>query len=329
MEAKVEEFDIEEPRYKELAKFVDDWVELHRGEKFDLDLICRQLEAVSRKARMCVASKLAYDVKRGKLEKLERYYIYIDNTINKLDWLKASKANHLTLQWPFGVEDESAFDFEETIMIPEKGIVVIAGVTNTGKSTFCRNFLWCNMDRYHCTYFSSETSAEDFADYASRMTWRNPVNEDGNSKFDLIWRNKDWKHVIQPDDINIIDWINMGDNFYQIGTIIEGIKEKLDKGICVIALQKDPSKELGTGGQWSEHLASLYMTIDFGRLTVKKAKKWRKVNPNNKSFGFDIIDYGTHFHRIREVKRCYKCYGTGKYKGSECEECHGLGHIDL
>ncbi len=316
-----------ELKYKHISKMVDEWLEIHQGERFDLDTICRQLEAVSREARQLIAIKLRNEVVKGKLNKLNNLYRYIDNTLVKMDWLNASKSAHLDLQWPFGM-DESFFGFEKNIMIPEKGIIVMAGVTNTGKSTFCRNFLWVNMNKYHCTYFSSETSAEDFADYFSRMDWRNPVNEDGTPKFDLVWRNRDWADVIQPNDINIIDWINMGDNFYQIGTIIEGIKEKLDKGICLIALQKDPNKDLGVGGMWSEHLSSLYMTMDFGKLTVKKSKKWKNVNPNYTMWGFDIVDYGTHFHRIREVKKCFKCYGTGKTKAGECEECHGHGYID-
>jgi hypothetical protein len=322
------ENEVVEIRYKQISKMVDEWLEIHQGERFDLDTICRQLEAVSREARQLIAIKLRNEVVKGKLKKLNNLYRYIDNTITKMDWLNASKASHLDLKYPFGM-DESFFGFEEHIMIPEKGIIVIAGVTNTGKSVWCRNFLWVNMEKYHCTYFSSETSAEDFADYASRMDWRNPVNEDGSPKFDLVWRNRDWADVIQPDDINIIDWINMGDNFYQIGTIIEGIKEKLNKGIAVIALQKDPTKDLGTGGMWSEHLSSLYLTMDFGRLTVKKAKKWTKINPNNTMWGFDVVDYGTHFHNIREVKKCYKCYGTGKYKNSECSDCYGKGYINI
>jgi len=317
-----------EQLYKRVARLVDDWAELHIGETFDLDTVCRQLDIVSREGRRNVSKKLSYDVKQGKFEKNSKSYRYIDSTLTLLNWNEVEKSENLKLAWPFGVEDESTFGFEESVLIPEKGVIVLAGVTNTGKSTFCRNFLWCNMDHYHCTYFSSETSAEDFADYASRMDWREPMNGNG-PKFNLVYRTRDWKDVIQPDDINIIDWLNIGDNFYQIGQVIEGIKEKLNKGIVLIAIQKDPQKEYGLGGMFSEHLASLYLSIDFSRLTVKKAKKWHNINPNGTMWGFDIVNSGTHFHRIHEVKKCPRCFGTGRSRGSECEDCKGRGFADV
>ena len=207
----------------------------------------------------------------------------------------------------------------------QDGMFIAKDFIPTHNSVFCRNFLWRNMDAYPCFYFSSETSDTDFADYASRMTWAEPLR-DGKPKFELIWRNKDWKDVIQPDAINIIDWLNLGDNFYQIGAVLEGIKERLNKGMCLIAIQKDPVKDLGMGGMWSEHLASLYLTMDFERLTVKKAKKWHGWNSNGKTYGFQIIDGGCHFANVRLLQKC-ACYG-GKVRGVECATCKGTGFID-
>lgn len=322
----------EDGMFKEASRAVDDLLKLHKGDHFTLDDMCRWLELHDAAKRKKVAQKLAYEVSQGRLEKSTRsrpsIYRYVDNTLVRMDWVNVRAAANLDLAWPVG-SDGTQFSFDGKVAIPQKGLVVLAGVTNTGKSVFCRNFLWMNMDKYHCLYFSSETSEEDFSEYASRMTWGKPLKEDGTPKFDLIARERDFKDVIDPDGINIIDWLNLKDAFYEVGDILAGIKGRLKTGIALIALQKDPSKELGMGGMWGEHLASLYLTFDFEKMTVKKAKKWQgKLNPNGKTCGFSVVDYGTHFAQIRPIRKCPGCFGSGRSRGMECSDCGGSGWID-
>lgn len=318
------------PAGKIIWPMVDKWLLIHRGERFDLDTICRQLNVTDREHRHSIAQKLSYEIFHKRLEKSvsQRPPLYriLDNTIKYINWLESKPTTNLVLRWPCGI-DNSQFGFDGRVDISSKGLIVLAGVTNTGKSVWCRNFMWANMDTYRCVYFSSETSGEDFADYASRMTWANPVGEDGKPKFLLVDRNRDFKDVIEPNSINIIDWLNLGDNFYQIGAVLEGIKEKLEDGIAIVSLQKDPNKELGMGGMWGEHLASLYLTLDFERITVKKAKKWHDWNPNGHTWGFDIVDRGTHFNHIRLLKKCGNCW-NGKTKAGPCLICDGTGFVD-
>lgn len=313
--------------YKKASLAVDDWLAHHIGETFDLDIICRHLEIHDAHKRNLISQKLAYEVNHGKIEKINRNYRYVDNSIIKLDWRKSTGAVNVPINWPQG-KDGSKFGFDGHVYIPEKALIVLAGVTNTGKSVFMRNFLFRNMDTRKCVYFTSETSEDDFATYASKMTWANPVNDNGSDKFELIWREKDFKDVLDPDAINIIDWFNIYDNFYRIGELFDGMKSVLNKGVLVVAIQKDPFKGLGVGGMWAEHKSSLYMTMDFGRLTVLKAKKWYEENPNHQSWGFNVVDEGTHLDNIRPLIKCSTCGGSGKYRGGECYDCHGTGFVD-
>lgn len=314
--------------YGKIAGHVREWLALHRDEKFDLDKICRQLSIQERDNRKYVAIELSKQVRAGKLEKNESYYRYIDNTLITIDWVHNNEETGLSaLQWPCG-QDNTQFGFDGRVEIPEKGLIVIAGVSNTGKSVFCRNFLWANMDIFNCRYFSSETSGPDFREYAQRMSWRNPIDADtGKPKFALVERYENFHDVIDPDGVNIIDWLNPGTDFYIVGSLLQKIKEKLRCGIALVALQKDVRKELGVGGQFSEHLASLYITLDYNRLTVVKAKKYHDWNPNGRIFGFDIIDRGTHFTRIRLLKRCGYCKGGVTNRG-KCDLCDGTGYVD-
>lgn len=315
-------------KYKEVKKRLDAWLVVHKGESFDLDLVCRQAEIVSASARNYAAIELSKKVEKGLLEKRNKVYYYIDSTINIIDWVNAPDGNILDITFPYGIDDGSYFGFAENVNVNAGDIIIFAGVSNVGKTTLCLNLLWENMDKYPCTLMGNEYEPSKFKRRVSRMDWHNPLKEDGIPKFELIKRIDNWKDIIRPDNINIIDWINLGDNFYQIGTIIEGIQSKLKSGIAVIALQKDASKVLGLGGAFSEHLSSLYLTMDFGRLSVRKAKDYHGTNPNGKVYGFDIIA-GTKFNNIRPLIRCQECYGHGQSKGHECSYCKGTGYHDV
>ncbi len=317
--------------YAKISDLVDSWLTLHAGEKFDLDLICRQLQIHERANRIDVAKKLSYEASRGVLEKTDRIYRFIDATFKPIDWVNASEGAALDLVWPYGHEDGSQFGFDGRITISPGDIVVIAGVSNMGKTAFCLNFLWENMDKYPCTLMGNEYTPAKFKRRVSRMAWQNPLKEDGTPKFELIERRDSWKDIIRPDNINIIDWISMSGKgeFYAIAGVIEGIQSKLHDGVALLSIQKNENKMLGEGGPFSEQLSSLYLVIDYNRLTVRKAKEWHDYNSNGKVYGFEIIEGGTQFHRIRPVKKCPKCWGRGEVKTGTCENCFGTGWIDV
>ena len=315
-------------RGRAIWHLVDEWLPQHVGEAFDLDTICRQIDVKTRDDRHCVSKKLSYEVSRETLEKSDRLYRYIDKTFKCIDWVNASSSPPLTINFPYGVEDGTKFGFDGHAVISPGDIIVIAGVSNMGKTAWCLNLLWENMDDYPCTLMGNEYTAAKFKRRVSRMTWHNPLTSQGNSKFELIERRSDWKALIRPNNINIIDWINLDDNFYKIGSIIEGIQSKLKEGIAVISIQKSENKGLGLGGGFSEHLASLYLTIDYERMTVRKCKEWNVHNPNGEMYKFNIVDGGTKFHNIHSVKKCKKCSGTGRFRLNDCDSCNGSGVVE-
>ena len=121
----------------------------------------------------------------------------------------------------------------------------------------------------------------------------------------------------------------MGDKFWSVQTIIENIQKKLNKGIAVIALQKSEYKTMGDGGGFGERLSSVYLVMDFERLTVRKVKEYRGKNPNGKMYAFKIVDGGTKFYDIQEVKPCRTCASTGSKQGKPCEMCNGSGVVSV
>jgi len=319
--------------YKAVSKLVDEWLINHSGETFDLDLICRQLNVIERETRHFVVQKLSNEVRAEKLEKSNRIYKVLTNNIRYIDWVNSSDKDEIEIKWPFSHSDGSKFGFDGHIKVRPADLIVVAGVSNKGKSTFCRNFLWENMDTYASRMMVNEYAPGRFKSVVSRMDWNTALREDGQPKFELIERREDWKYAIEPDSINIVDWINLTDNFYKINVIMEDIQQKLRGGIALVVLQKSEFKEQGRGGQFSEDFASVYFVIDTNRLTVRKAKEWRGINPNGQVYGFSIVDYGAQFSNIRPIKICPHCNGKGQAysKGggyAECDVCFGTGWVD-
>jgi len=320
-------------QYAKVAALVREWVDLHKGETFDLDTVCRQLEIQRRENRKYVAVELSKLTGKHVLEKVtsplyKPFYRYIDSTCKYIDWMNAPDEDTVAIHWPYGIEDDSTFGFDGTVKVSPGDIIVIAGTSNMGKTLFCINMVWENMDTIPCVLMGNEYTPGKFKRRVSRMTWKNPINGDGQPKFKLIERREGWKDIIEQDSLNIIDWINLSDKFYEIGKIIEDIQSKLRKGVALISIQKDAQKTRGLGGGFSEHLASLYLAIDYERLTVLKAKEWVHKNPNGQVYGFKITDGGTKFHNIREIQKCKVCWGSGQSKGGQCETCNGSGFID-
>lgn len=308
---------------------VDQWLSLHKGERFDLDTICKQLEIRGGDNRHHVVKKLAYEISRGKLEKSDRIYRYIYKDIKYIDWLNTNVSKTINVKWPYGISDDSRFSFDGHICVSPGDLIVLAGVSNMGKTAFVLNFLWANMDEHLCRLMGNEYTPAKFKRRVANMTWANPVNDDGVAKFELIERRDNWKDIIEPNKVNIIDWLNLpGNELYSIGNILDGIQSKLDEGIALVVIQKDEASVLGRGRSFSEELSSLYLTIDKGRLTVRKAKEWYQYNPNADVYGFELVRGGTEFKNIHKVKKCFNCRGSGIYKGEECYPCRGTGYVD-
>ncbi len=103
----------------------------------------------------------------------------------------------------------------------------------------------------------------------------------------------DWWDKIDPDGINIIDYMEITEEHYKIGGWITQVRNKLNKGIAIIALQKPPGRSEGTGGRVTKDKARLYLAIDFNRIEVVKGKNWRgtvrNTDPNGMVASFDLI----------------------------------------
>lgn len=280
---------------KELSQsIVETWVK-QTEDWFDYADLDRELgvgSASGKTARRVICDRF---VKAGLLRRHPNrkgtFRLVIDDA-SVIDWQNADTSNIVDILWPF--------DLQNLVTIYPKNVIVIAGSFNSGKTAFCLNVIELNQHREKIKnllpiqYFNSEMGAEEMK---LRLGKFGPVEWN----FIARERSSNFSDVIKPDKLNIIDYLEVGDNFYLVGEELSEIFNRLGKGIAIVALQKKRGAEMGRGAEFSVEKARLYLSMDNNLLRIVKAKNWATEgdNPNGKKFRFKLSQ-GCRFSNIEE-----------------------------
>ena len=163
-------------------------------------------------------------------------------------------------------------------------IIVIAGEQNAGKTAFLLNTAIHTMYGAKIVYINSEmgegelrlrleqleTPDISLQEMATKVTWLDAPA----SMIDAI--------VPGKGVVNIIDFLEIHDEFWKIGKYFKAIHDKLDGAVAIVAIQKDKSNEDGRGGGMGKEKARLYLTMGDGWMKAVKVKNPRDslINPN-------------------------------------------------
>jgi len=326
MVEKVEEVERTD-RYRVVSQLIDEWLPVYH-DWFSSEDVWRHITGqgviLSVQGKKDVAKKLETGVERKLLRRHGKKYKAIDkSTVKKSNPFTGARENLIKLRTP------SMFGFNETINVSEGDVWVIAGESNQGKSTLAMNILGDNMDSFPCYFISTEMTESKFVKRFRTMSWHDPYKENGDLKYEWGFTDAtNYEEMIDPDKINIIDWVGLPDKYYLIENTIRDMKAYLNKGIAVLVLQKKEGQDAPVGGEFAYRRADVCLTISRGLLKVLKVKDWNPPNPNYKMFAFGITDNECHFDNVREVVKCGSCKGYGKNFGKECSTCSGSGFRD-
>ena len=205
----------------------------------------------------------------------------VENECIDIDWQNVEQ-KELDIKYPLVID--------RYFCTMPKNIICIAGSPDAGKTAFLLNFIKLNMHNHKIHYFSSEMGAMELKSRLSNFDI--PLNQ---WKFNAKERAGNFADVIRPNDINIIDFLEISDSFYKIGEMITAIFNKLDQGIVLIALQKNKGAEVGRGGGFGLEKPRLYITVDpeYPGAVAKiiKCKNWRnsQINPNGMQCKFKLV----------------------------------------
>jgi len=246
--------------------------------------IYNELGAVSKNDKGAIRYAINFYKNEGLIESWKNkgygWYRRKETDLIEIDWQNADE-NPLGIRLPLGLD--------EMVNLYNGDIFIIAGESNAGKSAMCLNLVELNMDEWECQYLSSELNGAKLKKRISLFDtpmelWRMPAYD----------RHDNYHDALLPNAINVVDFLMVTDDFWKVGTQIKEVHFALRKtgGIAVIALQKDPNKEFGRGGDITRELASLYITLSQpGRAKIIKLKDWRvESNPNQKVCDYKLVN---------------------------------------
>jgi len=247
----------------------------------------------------------------------------------------------LDFRFPRCYEDGSEFGIEDFIEVFAGDLILLTGRTNFGKTVIALSIMGENLGLMPTVLMGSEYTASDgkispkFKRRMRRMNWVEWMNGD-MPRFQLLPVGSDYEDYIEPDHINVVDWISLPGEYYLIDRVMKSIKDRVGTGIGVLVLQKNKDAEFAEGGERSERYADVVLKIDsFGEneslLTIGKVKA-PKGKATGRTWAFMIVDYGANLHNIREVVKCRRCWGKGYIRSGQnnirCQECGGKKYID-
>lgn len=258
---------------------VKTWVSVTKG-IFSVTNCALELQSVTKTDRSNLRVALHRLVSDGIIERIEGrdgFFRKIEVESNEIDW-ESCDHTIVDVKWPFNIES--------LYQCLPKNITVVAGSPDAGKTAFCLNFAMLNMDRYPIKYFSSEMGALELKTRLKKFPI--PVKKWKQVKF--IERNSNFADIIDPDGINVVDYIEAPEEAWKIATPINEIFRKLQKGICIIALQKPRGRDVARGGESTLDRPRLYLSMGSGEIKIVKCKNWASdKNPSGLSRTYKIV----------------------------------------
>ena len=270
-----------------LADDVREWILSTHGHFLSTE-IAKDLNLSTRLHKKNLSEILRRLVKDGFIERFGNkngHFRRIEDDLVKMDLSKPTQ-EFFDLQFPLGIHSY--------VSIYPGNIVVVAGSPNAGKSAFLFNLIALNMHKYEMDYFNSEAGEDELRDRL--LNFDMPLE---SWKFNAYERSGNFADVIRPDRISVIDFLEVHDNFYEVGGMIRKIHDKIGKGVAIIALQKKRGATLGRGAEFALEKPRLYLSMDNNRIEIVKAKKWAnpEINPNGMVREFKLAQ-GCHFHPV-------------------------------
>ena len=206
-------------------------------------------------------------------------YRVVDSSCEAMDFINVNTET-MNLHLPFNLHDYVEFY--------PGNIILIAGEPNSGKTAFLINVIKENMYRYEIHYFNSEMGGSEFNKRLRKF--EDMKITDWNFK---AWERSDnFSDVIKSGKgkLNIIDFLEIHDNFYEVGGILAAIHKKLKGALAIVAIQKNPGTDTGLGGFRTLEKPRLALAMRPGSLKIVKAKNWKTSNnPNGLEFNFKLV----------------------------------------
>jgi hypothetical protein len=173
----------------------------------------------------------------------------------------------LALKLPLGLH--------EIVKLYPKNVILVAGEKDAGKTSFAMNTAYLNRDVIKVVYVNSEMGEEEAE---ARITNFPDQRLAEWQKVTWIEKSSKFEDVIDPNGLNIIDFLEIGSDAFVVADDIKRVFDRLNKGLLLIAMQKRSYKAFAVGGEATLEKSRLAVNLEHRpegavcKITV--AKNW-------------------------------------------------------
>lgn len=283
-----------ESSVRNIPRDVKEYVETTDGKEFTVSQILTMVgarDARDRKNVYQTLNRLARQDKIMRCGSKDGVYRTISTDFPVINWQDAD-----TTEYPIWLP----LSLHKLHITYPGNIIMCAGSKNSGKSAFMCETVRHNMHKHDIWYYTSEMDAREMK-VRMRM-FRGVKTEDWKFNF-CECNNGNYDDAIKPDSLNIIDYLDISDNFYRVGEIVKGIHNRLRSGIAIVAIQKKTGAFFGLGGEHNLQKPRLGISLDTGMARITKGKAPRQTNKplENLVCNFRIVD-GHKFEQLNDWK---------------------------
>jgi hypothetical protein len=189
----------------------------------------------------------------------------------------------------------------EYVQTPQGCIEAIVGYKSAGKTAFLLETAELNVftQPLPVYYWYTEMSEAKLSLRCEDFPLLHKAQLEG--KFIPVkQRDFQFADVLQPDGINLIDYVDRNMDYFLIGQDIQDLYNTIDRGVVIFALQKNRANPLGFGGTQSLKLSNMYITLDerqqsgksmLGRAKIIACKDWAnpEINPTGMTCDYHTL----------------------------------------
>ncbi len=304
-------------RVGSIANMVKDFVESGEG-TFQTKDVVQYIGAHSRNEKQAVYLELNRLKKISKINKVDGKYGVWERVITDIEEMSLDDPGEpLQLELPLGIH--------ELTNIYPGNIILIAGEPNSGKTAFAIAFLVQLLTSARSSVFSLSMRIKE----THLLKPENSTNQQPPPKFirylnsemsggelrnrleatgipldvwqrhvSFIERHADYHQLILPDGINIIDYLELPE-YTEAAQLIQQIHAKLNNGIAIILMQKNPGVPHAVGGHQTKAKPRLVINLTsngpyggIAKLIKVKAPVDYRSKPQGKERDYQITPAG-------------------------------------
>jgi len=213
-------------------------------------------------------------------------YRIINRENNEQKWWE-DDGEPLPLVFPLGVE-------MFTRVFPGN-VMLLEGQKSQGKSAFAIEF--CRLNQkcfegkkaiYQNVEMSNSELLERFRSYdgsTSIEQWKETAT--------FIRQSGDWWDKIDPDGLNVVDYLIEYEKAYLIAEFVWKIHKALKKGVALVVVQRDPYKPYPTGGRGVRDIPRLILSLVNHKLRIEDSKSFnvKYGNPAGLAREYKLVNW--------------------------------------